>query len=312
MTAEDGRRIGLPRQDGIIKKDTVDFKPRILEEILYQQENIARFPLLEDLPVKCGFSWGKESGNMQELIEPANPLNARGRTYAFLHRMDMSLPPRAICFSPVIKDAPEILEITPDVVSDYESSVRSDPDEPLQEMQIGANLMYTRLNDVTLMVKPGDCAVAVLYASTQSSPILGVAHWGRDQLDKGLAEDAIGHLKEQGCDPKEIKIAISPGLSPEYHYIQEADLRKHIRNLWKWTGNFRFEEFEGERRYHLDLLGYLLDQLRDSGVSGSNIEAYGVDTYKAAERGESFSYRYSVATGQPHRNGRIIIAAQLK
>ncbi|MEK7186329.1 MAG: laccase domain-containing protein [Patescibacteria group bacterium] len=147
-----------------------------------------------------------------------------------------------------------------------------------------------------------------MHASTDEGPILGLAHWGRDQLDRKFGKDAIDYLSGQGCDPRDIKIAIAPGIGPENYYIQEADMDRVIRNPREWGSNI---EKRGNK-FHLNLLGYLLEQLDEAGVNGKNIEAYGVDTYEAAERGEAFSYRYSVATGQPNRNGRMIIAAQLK
>lgn len=311
MTCEDGQKIDLLKQDVAIRKD-IPTEPVILKEIVYQEEGIARFPSLDGLPIKANFSWGRTMGNMQELVE-SSPLVARERTYDFLRRAGMAFPPRAVCFSPAIKNSPEIAVITQGSLDHLNSKIDAVPGEKHPDVaELGSNLMYTKMKDMTFMIKPGDCAVAVLYVPSDRGNVLGVAHWGRDQLDKRLAEKAINHLSKQGFDPSSIKVAIAPGLGPKNHYIQEADLGKHIRDLWKWVDYVWFEEFEDERRYHLDLLGYLLAQLSDAGVTGENIEAYGVDTFEAAKNGDAYSYRYSVATGQPNRNGRMIIAAQLK
>ena len=158
MTTEDGGRIGLPLQDLLGKKDPYNAQPRMLQEVLYQQENIGFFPSLQDLSVKCGFSWGIGSRNMQELVEPENRMSVRRRVYEFLQRMDMPLPPRVVSFSPAIIDnEAEILRVTEEVISDYEDQTRFNSDELLDEMLVGANLMFTRMKDVVLMVKPGDC-----------------------------------------------------------------------------------------------------------------------------------------------------------
>ena len=59
----------------------------------------------------------------------------------------------------------------------------------------------------------------------------------------------------------------------------------------------------------VDLIKVLKTQFLEEGVLESNIYAYVVDTYKAAETGNGFSHRFSMTNNT--KEGRFAIAVQL-
>jgi hypothetical protein len=73
----------------------------------------------------------------------------------------------------------------------------------------------------------------------------------------------------------------------------------------RMTGPDHGPEPYTEKRYHFDILGRIFDLLPRS-IPRSHIEAYKIDTYDAAQRGETFSHRLSVISAAQHEEDQMV------
>jgi copper oxidase (laccase) domain-containing protein len=162
------------------------------------------------------------------------------------------------------------------------------------------------------MAHPGDCPCVIIFAKDKKKqPILGLIHLGRQQTDARLAAKAIEYLKKQKILMSDIFVAICPGISQKNYFIPVNKQVKDLPNASMWSNHKEISTIAGEERMYLDLSGYVVEQLLMSGVWAEHIELYDVDTYAAAEKGESFSHRYATVTHNLEKDGRFLLAASL-
>lgn len=103
-----------------------------------------------------------------------------------------------------------------------------------------------------------------------------------------------------------------PGIGKDNYFVKQINLEKDVPDYPRWGDTLENKIVDGENRTYLDLLGRTMDLLVQlAHVAPEHIEAYDVDTYEAAQRGEAYSHRYAIYTHQPEKNGRMIIAAEL-
>lgn len=277
---------------------SVSYYTRIhrLKKIIYQQPGIATFPIFKQLPLRAGFSWGKESQNMsvkngekEEVIQERHTI--------FLDKLGMPDLSHTIIIDPNIFYSSDIADI---------STEDLDGDAPTV---IGANILFTSDSSITFAAHPGDCPCAVLYTKdTNGNSLLGLVHMGRRQIDAQLPQKAITYLKGLGIDPKTIIIGITPGILVNNYYIPVDEPLPHAD---KWGKYITLENHKNKEIYRLDLQGYAVQQYVSSGVSPEHIELYEIDTYEAAQQGESFSHRFATVMKDPKKDERFLIAASL-
>lgn len=266
----------------------------VLTDIVYQQPGIAVFPLLQSLPVKVGFSWGKDSPNMSYKDNDKE----LAQKYHEVFFAKLSLPEKRVLVDPTIDEPNQIMEIN-----------KSSFTKNQTEIITGANILITKDPNITLMVHPGDCPSLVIFGKDKTGQnILCVIHSGRKQTDMELPKKAILYLESLGINPTTIFIGITPGISQNHFFIP---MDFHLPSIEKWGKYVEIRPHQGKDVYFLDVQGYILQQLINCGVKPENIEIYAVDTYAAAEKGESFSHRFATVNQQPEKDGRFIFAASL-
>lgn len=284
--------------------------PEILKEVIYKKEGeIAYLPILESLPLFHGFSWGPKSKNMSSAYARDESVkHVEARTVSFLKSLGMQSKNVINALGVFEGTHPQIMEVSQKDAKDQ------------QETNVKANFIYTKDSNVTLSIRPGDCNVSIIYAKDgKGRDLVGLIHSSAYSTNMGLPRLAIRHLiEEEGVDPLSIVIGIIPGVSKEHYSLsQEANVLKNP-NLDKiivernWKNNiFPKNPLKGDDEPRpVDILGATIMQFEEEGISPQNIQAYGIDTYEAAARGEAFSKRHSDDTGKPQ--GRILVAVQLK
>lgn len=272
--------------------------PRIRTEVLYREANTGYFPILGD--VKHGFSWGAGSRNMSYQWEPAIPDTVTARIEAFLAGLNMASIESSVIVNHFSQNA--VVDVTKEAIL---ASKHAD-----DGTVVDAQAIFTTLKNVPLTLKAADCTASLVWGLTEDKqPVVGAIHSGRRQLESFVPKKAVEHLVQKyGASPAEIQIAVAPFLSANNHTIRVEDTKDVINSeLWKpYTS-----DSINRKRIHLDMLSFLLDQYRQAGISGENIQVYLVDTFEAARLGKGFSHRYATSTEQPERNGRFMMAIQI-
>lgn len=173
------------------------------------------------------------------------------------------------------------------------------PDERGRCLQ--ADAIFTT-EKVPVLVKPADCTVSIILAPKQK--VLGIVHAGFRGADLRIASNAVNHIEKQyGVKPRELSVAIAPSIGSESYYLQR---REELTDPKKWR------QFISEKdgKFFLNTREYVIAQYLECGVPAKQIEAFTVDTYAAAAKGETFSERY-FRLHPGFKNGRMVVAAQL-
>ena len=277
----------------------------------YQGYNdVITFDNLPDY-VTGGFSWGD---NMMSSMDHHMQAESGETTRRWIHKLYLPEQIIRIVFeSPhAIRNGKGIVAIRPEVVSQYKDLYHS------SDVLVQEDFIYTKNSAFCLMVKPGDCPSAIIAATNKNGEhIVGIGHWGRRGVDEMNPLLGMTHLiSNEGCDPKDIFIGIAPGIGPKYHTLTRDEIfhpqKGTVSKLPHWSrwGKYLIEPQGDDTRYHLDLLGRLLDLLHLAKIPKSNIFADTRDTYTLALKGQTFSHRASLVEGIPQ--GRMIVAAALK
>lgn len=274
-----------------------------------EENKVAFLPSLETLPINHAFSWGRESRNMSPVYAgEEGEETVRARIKYFLEASEMEY--KNVANTTGIFEGTH-LQMQEVVFEDLK-------DQP--ETKMKSNFMFTRDSRVVLSIRPGDCNVSIIYATDRMGrDLVGIIHSSAQSANAGLPRYAIDYLtQEEDVDISTIRIGITPGISKEHYSIsQESDAIKNktidkviVERNWKQhIAPYDLSQGDEQER-PVDILGATIMQYVEEGVSPANIEAYDIDTWEAAARGEAFSNRHSNKTGKSQ--GRYMVAVQLK
>lgn len=319
-------------ESGPVAPRTIE-KPVLHKRIVWmegQEGKIAQFPHQPDFPAKAAFSWGNDamkqmmlSSEMYTQLVKGDSHRTENAIYRFLQEAGLN-PERSETtrVAPFIKrrggGSSEVLEITPDVQLAHKETIT---DDGAQNLATGADIIYTRMLEVPLVVMPADCPSAVIMGyDKRQKPVLAVAHWGRDEVESLSPAKSIGLMQSLGCDARNLQILLTPGISPENYYIRAEDVEGLLPNLKRWGEHAEKASIPNPQNswqkttidvVKLDILGRIVEQIQDFGVSGPQIHAYDVDTYAQAAEGHTYSHRYAAVSRSKKYDGRFILAAQL-
>lgn len=268
---------------------------RFLKKIKYLYPNIAYFPQLQKY-VNHGFSWGKGAGNMQ--FSFGDPVEVRKNVQKFLEKLNMG----------DIKDSINMITEQGDRIVDIDEKLLKTLKRHRFGMGIRCDAFFTKLANITLTLKPGDCTTAIVYAlCANKEEVIGLVHSGRLGAERKLPKKAIEHLvNNYHCSVKNIKLGILPHLSFRKRKFEHLDTFKDLK-VWKGfihkKGNF----------YLVSEEGLVFKQYKEAGIEKENFFIYDIDTFTAAQRGETFSHKYHYEMGQKGREvpvGRYIVAVR--
>lgn len=253
------------------------------------ENKVGYFPIFENLagkPVLARFSYGKHAPNMSSVFfdsaKGESELTGEGNTRDFLKSLSFSLD--AISIRGKFQGT--------------EAQIEEVSLETLDEKNvIVGNLVFTRDPRITLFIKPADCPVAVIYCQDENgNPLIAIDHSGADATNSGITTQGLLYLNEElGVDLAKATVAIFPSISKKNFYITNTPEKRGNGIIEENWGEFitpKITNDPNEKRF-VDITSALEMQLVRSGVKAEHIEAYRVDTYDDAIKGNAFSRRYS-------------------
>ncbi len=175
--------------------------------------------------------------------------------------------------------------------------IRVDGLTPEQVWGTEADALITENPDVLLTLRAADCIPVVFYVPGQK--ILGLAHVGTSGAVLHLPRQT---LQKMNVRPEEVKVYVGPSISKEsYRFPPDYNLgEKGLNPSWDKYISRQNDEI------HIDLLGYVIDELKTSGVKSVNIQSENIDTGADADY---FSHRRHRLTGET--SGRNAIGVTL-
>lgn len=280
-----------------------------LTEIQYLpgfEDRVGHFPRLESLsgrPVLARFSYGKNSPNMSAVFydkENSSEIVGERNTRDFLHEQGFALNEIQILGKFEGTEA-QIEEVSLDTLKD--------------KSKVVGNVVFTRDSRITLIIKPADCPVAIVYAKDKDgNPLVAIDHSGVDAANAGMTRQGLWYLQDElGVDLSKATIAVFPGVSQKNFYIANEPERRGNGIVERNWGDFitpKKTDDPSEKRY-VDILSAFEMQAIQAGVKPGNIQAYRVDTYEDAALGKAYSRRYSDEHGGARPGGQIV-AVQLR
>ncbi len=149
-----------------------------------------------------------------------------------------------------------------------------------------ADAMVTDQPDILLGVLTADCA-PVLFADADGG-VIGAAHAGWGGAFRGVTDATIEAMEGLGAQRKSIVAVIGPCIAQASYEVGPEFLARFTD---KNTANgCYFIPSDRPDHHRFDLAGYLLDRLREEGVSACTWTGH--DTF--ADDARFFSYRRSV------------------
>lgn len=273
-------------------------KPTLSNQINFLvSDKIAYFPSLGG--IKNAFSWGKKSQNMSYSFGDSTS-EVHKRIINFLSEAGMSDVKNSVTMAVEHSDRIFILTKENIITLDLKKSFKNSGREAV------CDCILTSEKEVVIAVKPGDCGVSVIQATSRSGvKIGGLIHTGTQGMLHRLASKAIKQLQDTfDCELNKIFIGICPSIKPDNYFMHDRSRFGDI-DLKNWTN--LIEEREG--RYHVNSLKALLNEYILCGIPGENIFAYDMDTLQASKDRVGFSHSYSFHNNENH--GRFMVAIEL-
>jgi copper oxidase (laccase) domain-containing protein len=263
------------------------------------------FPLLQNLPnkpVKAIFSYGALAPNYSSVyFDKVNEssLNGERNTKDFLVKHGFS--PQAIQVKGTFEGKePQIEEVSLETLKEKNIVVGND--------------IFTRDQNIALIIKPGDCPVAVIYGKDKNNnPLVGLFHSGADATNTAMTKQGLLYLEEAyGVDLSTIVMGVFPSVSSKNFYITNNVNKREtgiIEENWGQYISPKKTKDPLEKRY-VSIVRALINQILEVGVLPQNIQVYDVDIYEDAKNKQAYSHRYTVEHNG-ERPGRQILAVAL-
>lgn len=222
--------------------------------------------------LKIGYS-GKKLGNTQERFGPEATDN--------FAKFRLRFP------GTVVYDMPAV---------GGDNTVDVDGKSPDNIYGIGADGLITRLKNSLLVLKAADCIPLVFYEP--GTKILALAHVGTSGAKLHLPRKMIDKL---GVPAENLHVYVGPHVSQKSYRFPDKDIsEKDLDETWD-----KYVSVEDDG-WHIDLLRYVMDELKTCGVKPGHIEINEVDT---GADPDYFSHRRHKITGEP--DGRNCFGACL-
>lgn len=141
----------------------------------------------------------------------------------------------------------------------------------------------TKNKGIGLCVRTADCA-PVLFEDRKNG-VIGAAHAGWRGAFKGIMENVIKLMIENGAELKNIKAAIGPCVMQKSYEVDESFYNQFLEQAKENEKYFVVGKRKGY--FYFDLPNYCLDRLKKAGIE--NIETAYLDTYTLED--EYFSFR---------------------
>lgn len=157
-------------------------------------------------------------------------------------------------------------------------------DDPTKTVYAHTDALVTKTPDVFLSLTTADCFPVMFY--DQDCRIIGIAHAGWKGVVGEIVPRTINVMTHEGADPKNIRVAVGPGISARHFDFSFEDL---ITYFGFYNQDKYIEEGSTINKVRVDLRQIILDQLNHYGISTENIHDCGECTY--ANQHKFFSAR---------------------
>lgn len=187
------------------------------------------------------------------------------------------------------------LDIDPEWIA-YADQVHSDKIQVVSDggTYSSTDGLVTALPGLTLAIQVADCAAVLLWDA--SSHVIGAFHAGWRGAAAGIIPKGVRSMTEQGADREQIKAFVSPCLSQK-NFKVGPEVAELFPPAYVDENNYR--------KPHVDLKGYLTNQLREEGIKASRIEVRDECTFDDAS--DFYSYRR-----EGSESGRMIALIRMK
>lgn len=170
--------------------------------------------------------------------------------------------------------------------------------ESLEEKLLVDALITTEGN-IGLMSLTADCLPIVIY--DDKTHTLALVHCSWKNTSEMFVGKVLKHLRDKySVVISDTQVVIGPSIRQESYGFEDLS-QKNDPNWQPFL-----EQQDG--KYHIDVVGYNIAQMVDSGVSVGNIQDCGIDTYADTNY---FSHRRSQEKGDPEgRMATIVMMTQ--
>ncbi|MEI7838238.1 MAG: polyphenol oxidase family protein [bacterium] len=155
--------------------------------------------------------------------------------------------------------------------------------------------LFTNNPRVCLVLLPADCIPLVIYSVKNNN--LGLIHVSHKNAKTGIHIKALQHMisaRNENID--DLRFYIGPSISKESYYFK--DIEQEQKNSAEWQPFI--DNYDGN--YHIDLKGFVVQQLINCDVEPSSITNSNINTYGD----EYYSHRQSVL--EKTQEGRNLFA----
>lgn len=135
----------------------------------------------------------------------------------------------------------------------------------------------TKTRNIYLGIQVADCAAVLIVDPVHN--ILGAFHAGWRGAVNGIISEGLELMKKEGGSTKDLYVFLSPCISQKAFEVGEE-----VAQLFPG----QYCDRNSYRKPHIDLAGYIKDQIMDFGVHPDNIEHVNECTYHNTDY---FSYR---------------------
>lgn len=157
---------------------------------------------------------------------------------------------------------------------------------PEQLWDTQADALITHNPSALLVLKAADCIPLVFYVPGQN--LLALAHVGTPGAKLHLPRKVADKL---GIPAEDLKVYVGSHVSQKSYRFPDVDIsQKELDSTWD---SYVSQEDDG---WHIDLLRYVMDELKTAGIKPENIEISDVDT---GADPDYFSHRRHKITGEP-------------
>ncbi len=150
---------------------------------------------------------------------------------------------------------------------------------------------------VALGILPADCIPMAAWSAKHD--ILVLAHGARRNLETNVIPELLVYLKDTyGIEPTDLTYYIGPCIKQESYAFDTID--QHQLDDERWAKHIRYMD----GRYHIDIVGFLLQQLQEAGVPDSAITINPIDT---GSNEDYFSHSRSQRTGETEGRNLFLV-----
>lgn len=138
--------------------------------------------------------------------------------------------------------------------------------------------LITKIPGLTLAIQVADCAAILLWDA--ANKVIGALHAGWRGAAGNMAPMGVEKMTEQGAHPQKIKAFVSPCIS-----LKNFEVGQEVADQFPEM----FVNYEGYKKPHLDLKGFLKQQLMETGIPDSQVEIR--DECTIGDAKQFYSYR---------------------